>query len=216
MKPLIRLLSLSIFLLIFLSGLAFTQPKKEYKTVKIGNQEWMAENLDESKFRNGDPIPEAKTTEEWIKAGNEGQPAWCYYENKIKNGALYGKLYNWYAVNDPRGLAPAGWHVPGDAEWTEVSVFLGGDDASGASLKSISGWSKRGNGTNTSGFSALPAGSRNFNGIFEYIDRLGFWWTSTQQDTILAWYRCIDDSPYYVYRTNYRKQDGFSVRCVRD
>ena len=216
MKPLIRLATLSIVLFVLVSSSVIDNDKKTYKTIKIGNQEWMAENLDVSIFRNGDPVPEAKTAEEWIKAGKEGQPAWCYYENKIKNGTIYGKLYNWYAVNDSRDLAPSGWHIPSDKEWTEVSVFLGGDDASGASLKSSIGWSKRGNGTNLSGFSALPGGSRDFYGIFDYIDRLGYWWCSTQQDTILAWYRCIDESPYYVYRTNYRKQNGFSVRCVKD
>jgi TolA-binding protein len=109
-----------------------------YKSVKIGTQTWMAENLNVSTFRNGDPIMEAKTNEEWEKAGKEGKPAWCNYENDPKNGAKYGKLYNWYAVNDPRGLAPAGWHVPSDAEWTTLGDQLG-DEASNK-MKSTSGW----------------------------------------------------------------------------
>jgi uncharacterized protein (TIGR02145 family) len=109
-----------------------------YKSVKIGTQTWMTENLNVSTFRNGDPIPETKTREEWEQAGNKKQPAWCYYENDPKNGAKYGKLYNWYAVNDPRGLAPAGWHVPTDSEWTAFEEQLGND--SRKRLKSTSGW----------------------------------------------------------------------------
>lgn len=86
-----------------------------YKTVTIGNQVWMAENLNVDKFRNGDLILQAKTEEEWKKAGENKHPAWCYFDNDTANDAKYGKLYNWYAVNDPRGLAPAGWHIPTDA-----------------------------------------------------------------------------------------------------
>jgi len=124
------------------------------KSVKIDNQVWMAENLNVGNFRNGDPVPEARTEEEWERAGKEGKPAWCYYENKIENGVLYGKLYNWYAVTDPRGLAPPGWHVPTDAEWRQVTLFLGGEDAAGTKMKSPSGWTHDGNGTNVSGFRA--------------------------------------------------------------
>jgi uncharacterized protein (TIGR02145 family) len=109
-----------------------------YKSVKIGTQTWMTENLNVSTFRNGDPIPEAKTNEEWEKAGKEGKPAWCYYKNDPKNGAKYGKLYNWYAVNDPRGLAPVGWHIPTDAEWITLENQLGED--AGKKIKSTSGW----------------------------------------------------------------------------
>jgi uncharacterized protein (TIGR02145 family) len=109
-----------------------------YKSVKIGNQTWMTENLNVERFRNGDLIPQAKTNVEWEKAGKEGKPAWCYYDNDPKNGAKYGKLYNWYAVNDPRGLAPAVWHIPTDTEWSTLDNQLG-DDA-GKKMKSTSGW----------------------------------------------------------------------------
>lgn len=111
-------------------------PSGPYKTVTIGTQVWMKENLNVSTFRNGDPIPEAKTDEEWKAAGDAKQPAWCYYDNDPNNGAKYGKLYNWYAVNDSRGLAPEGWHVPTDQEWTDLIGFLG-DDA-GKKMKSKS------------------------------------------------------------------------------
>jgi uncharacterized protein (TIGR02145 family) len=109
-----------------------------HKSVKIGTQTWMTENLNVERFRNGDLIPQAKTNEEWEQAGNKKQPTWCYYENDPKNGAKYGKLYNWYAVNDPRGLAPAGWHIPSDTEWTTLGDQLG-DEASNK-MKSTSGW----------------------------------------------------------------------------
>ena len=109
-----------------------------YKSIKIGTQTWMTKNLNVSTFRNGDPIPEAKTEEEWKKAGEEGKPAWCYYDNDPKNGEKYGKLYNWHAVSDPRVLAPNGWHIPSDSEWSFLENYLGEDV--GKKMKSTSGW----------------------------------------------------------------------------
>ena len=94
-------------------------------TVSIGDQIWMCKNLNVAYFSNGDPIPEAKTEEEWLLAEDEEKPAWCYYDNDPANGEIYGKLYNWHAVHDPRGLAPKGWHVPSDAEWKELEMALG-------------------------------------------------------------------------------------------
>ena len=113
-------------------------PSGPYKTVTIGTQVWMKENLNVSTFRNGDPIPEVKTDEEWKRACDEGKPAWCYYDYDPKNGTKYGKLYNWYAVSDSRVLAPSGYHVPTDEEWKMIEDFLG-DDA-GTKMKSTSGW----------------------------------------------------------------------------
>ena len=110
-------------------------PSGPYKTVTIGTQIWMKENLNVSTFRNGDPIPEAKTAEEWQAAGEAKQPAWCYYDNDSKNGVKYGKLYNWYAVNDSRGLAPVGWHVPDNDEWEVLEGIAGGFWVAGESLK---------------------------------------------------------------------------------
>jgi len=109
-----------------------------YKTVTIGSQVWMAKNLEVSTFRNGDVIPQVTSDAEWKAAGENKQPAWCYYDNDAKNGTKYGKLYNWYAVNDPRGLAPAGYHVPTDAEWTTLEDYLGDDP--GKKMKSTTGW----------------------------------------------------------------------------
>jgi uncharacterized protein (TIGR02145 family) len=191
-------------------------PQNTDKSVRIEKLEWMTENLNVSFFRNGEPILEAKTDEEWSEAGREGRPVWCYYDNDPENGAKYGKLYNFYAVTDPRQLAPLGWHISSDAEWRATTDFLGGEDAAGTKMKSGTGWNNDGNGTNESGFTGLPGGCRDLNGKFGYIGRIGYWWSSTQKDKDLAWYRCIDESPWYVYRTNYYKQNGLSVRCIKD
>ncbi len=206
----------SILFCLFISGCSAINNKDAYKSIRIETQEWMNLNLDVSVFRNGDPIPEARSDEEWQKAGEEGKPAWCYYENKTENGSKSGRLYNWFAVNDKRGLAPAGWHVSSDAEWRNTTDFLGGEDAAGTKMKSGTGWDKDGNGTNESSFTGLPGGCRDLNGKFSGKGSIGFWWSSVEYDKTLAWYRCIDISPYYVYRTNYYKQNGLSVRCIRD
>ena len=198
---------ISIFLIGFIANA---------QDVTIGTQVWMTKNLDVSTFRNGDPIPEAKTNEEWKKAGENGQPAWCYYDNEPANGEKYGKLYNWYAVNDPRGLAPKGWHVPSDKEWTTLTDYLGGEEIAGTKMKSTSGWKQDGNGTNESGFSGLPGGYRYSYGIFNYIGFNGFWWSSTESLTYFAWARYLNYNNGYVFRSFYSKDGGFSVRCLRD
>jgi uncharacterized protein (TIGR02145 family) len=108
--------------------------------VTIGTQVWCTENLDVTTFRNGDVIHQAKTNEEWEMAGKKKQPAWCYYNNDPVNGHKYGKLYNWYAVSDSRGLAPEGYHIPSDVEWTKLINYLGGENVAGAKLKSTFGW----------------------------------------------------------------------------
>jgi uncharacterized protein (TIGR02145 family) len=217
-----------------------------YKSVKIGTQTWMVENLNVSTFRNGDPIPEAKTNEEWEKAGKNKQPAWCYYDNDPKNGAKYGKLYNWFAVSDPRGLAPAGWHVPSDTEWTTLGNQLGND--AGKKMKSTSGWDsygcKRcdggssqfkanctsckgtqtnstepfsGNGSNSSGFSGLPVGKRQTN-FFGKVGEYVCWWSSTEcyYDANEAFSRDMDLSLDVLYRNSRIQETGASVRCIKD
>jgi len=187
--------------------------------VTIGSQVWMAQNLNVDIFQNGDEIPQAKTDDEWERAGEEKQPAWCYYKNDIANGKKYGKLYNWYAVNDSRGLAPKGYHLPTDAEWKKLSNYLGGD--AGEILKSISGWNtpdgkSNGNGTNKSGFNGLPGGCRYDTGACEYIGRFGYWWSSTKNGTDAAWYRGLNFNNDDVTRNNDLKFCGFSVRCLKD
>ena len=186
--------------------------------VTIGTQTWTSKNLDVSKFRNGEAIPFAKTDAEWNSAGENMKPAWCYYENKTANGRKYGKLYNWYAVNDARGLAPKGYHIPTDAEWKWkiLTDYLGGESVAGTKMKSSSGWKNNGNGTNTSGFAGLPGGFRNYNGSFFYIGASGYWWSSSESSTDSAWYRTL--SSYYgsVFSYSNYKRIGLSVRCLRD
>jgi len=178
--------------------------------------DWSIKNLNVSTFRNGDPIPQAKTEEEWEKAGENEQPAWCYYENDPANGAKYGKLYNWYAVNDPRGLAPIGWHIPSAAEWTVLTDYLGGEDVAGTKMKSTSGWEENGNGTNSSGFNALPGGSRSLDGSFANVGYSGIWWSSSEGNAVYAWGRYLNYFNGIVGRLRDNKGLGFSVRCLRD
>ena len=236
--------------MLFFTGLSNAQ------TVPIGTQVWMTKNLDVATFRNGDPIPEAKTAEEWEKAGENKQPAWCYYDNDPANGAKYGKLYNWYAVNDSRGLAPVGYHIPSDAEWTKLTDFLGGESVAGTKMKSKSGWNSyttggyktcpncvnwnaeyrrkvpchtcqdkrsvpapkvtNSGGTNTSGFSGLPGGYRFYDGSLRLIGKYGYWWSSSESVTGDAWGRTLNYEDGYVYSDNNGKEDGFSVRCIKD
>lgn len=150
---------------------------EDFATVEINGQVWMAENLNTDKFRNGDAIPEIKSDEEWKKACEEGKPAWCYYDNALRKGEELGKLYNWHAVNDPRGLAPNGWHVPTKEEWEKLIGYYGSDAA--LYLKSTD----FGGGNNESGFRALAGGRRQKDG-FNGLGRIkyGYWWTSTNED----------------------------------
>lgn len=184
--------------------------------VKIGNQIWMTKNLDVDHFRNGDPIFQAKTAEEWERAGETGSPAWCYYNNDPANGSKYGKLYNWYAVNDPRGLAPVGYHIPSDKEWSLLTDFLGGSKVAGGKMKSTSGWANNGNGSNSSGFTGLAGGYRDNNGTFNAIGEYGNWWSSTEYDPSSAWFRDLGYDDGNVYRYGNYKGGGLSVRCLRD
>lgn len=179
---------------------------------------WAYVNLDVSLFRNGDSIPEAKTDAAWLKAGSENKPAWCYYGYDAANGKIYGKLYNWYAVNDPRGLAPAGWHIPTMAEWNELTSYFGSD--AGKKMKSSSGWSdfkgRSGNGTNSSGFDGFPGGMRYGDGTYNYLGTGGYWWTSSENKAGSAWHRALYNTANNVIKSYSNKQNGLSVRCVKD
>jgi uncharacterized protein (TIGR02145 family) len=187
-----------------------------FASVTIGSQVWMADNLNVDRFRNGDIIPEARTAEEWRRANDNKQPAWCYYDNNPANGAMYGKLYNWYAVNDPRGLAPAGWHIPMDAEWSRLFDRLGGMSQAGPRLKSTMGWKNGGNGDNSSGFAGLPSGFRGLSARFNDIGAAGFWWISTGNAHGLAWDRYQFRSDDYLNTDGNFKGVGCSVRCLKD
>ena len=188
------------------------------KEVTIGKQVWMTENLNVDIFRNGEVVPEAKTEGEWEAYSDAEEAAWCYYDNDPANGEKYGKLYNWYAVNDPRGLAPKGWHVPTDEEWTQLKDYLGGFDKAGAKMKSKNGWSQNGIGTNSSGLLGLPGGGRylDYKIYFEDIGNRGIWWSSTENDMNRAWSHNLNYSGGDVGWHIQNKGGGFSVRCLRD
>ena len=185
-------------------------------TIVIGTQQWMEKNLDVLTYRNGDIIPQVTDPTAWA-ALTTG--AWCYYNNDVANGAIYGKLYNWYAVNDPRGLAPTGWHVPTDDEWTTLSTTLGGDAVAGGKMK-VAGttrWTTPNTGaTNESGFAGLPGGYRASYGTFYSVGSSGIWWSSTENNTAGAWYRFLYHNDGTIVRYYDDKKAGFSVRCLRD
>jgi len=182
-----------------------------YKTVKIGNQWWMAENLRTTKYRNGSDI--VNVTDSLVWSGLK-TAAYCYNKNNVDNGSTYGALYNWYAVNDARKLAPKGWHIATDEEWSALVTFLG--LTPGTKLKSKTGWTS-GNGIDSYGFSALPGGNRGNGGVFENIGTFGFWWSSTElTSTNNAWFRYINNANPSVDKNYVNKSNGYSIRCVKD
>jgi len=179
-------------------------------------KEWMIENLNVSHYRNGDEIPEVQNPEEWanLKTG-----AWCYYLNDSSYGAVFGKLYNWYAINDPRGIAPEGWRVSSKEDWKNLSDCLGGENVAAGKLKEIgtSHWMTPNVGAvNTSGFSALPGGGRSSQGNYTMVDNLGIFWTSTNYDELQAWIRHISYSNTFVVEFYNDKRNGFSVRVLKE
>ena len=186
----------------------------EIKSVKIGNQVWMAENLNVDHYRNGDPIPTSLSNAQW-ESTTKG--AYAIYNDDPTNEKIYGKLYNWYAVNDSRGLCPTGWHVPSDDEWTLLTLSLGGEKVAGGKMKSTSLWDSPNTGaTNSSGFNALPGGYRDSSGAYSYVGYGGGWWSSSENGSSTAWSRKLTYGHSNGYRNDYSKQNGFSVRCVRD
>jgi uncharacterized protein (TIGR02145 family) len=182
--------------------------------VTIGSQQWLNKNLSVTNFANGEPIPEARTMEEWKKAGENKQPAWCNYDNGVANGKSYGKLYNWFAVADSRGLCPAGSHIPTDKEWESLVDFLGKNP--GKQLKASTLWSQSSTETDSHNFTALPGGMRYGTGKFESLGKESYWWTATEVSTSYAMGRSIRNISALSYKANYRKEDGFSVRCVKE
>ncbi|MCU0371780.1 MAG: fibrobacter succinogenes major paralogous domain-containing protein [Ignavibacteria bacterium] len=213
----VYLIIITAIIFAFGSGAAFSQVTdvdgKTYQTVTIGKQVWMSENLNVERYRNGDPIPQVQDKEEWNKLTTG---AWCWYDNDEGNGSSYGKLYNWYAVSDSRGLAPEGWHIPTDEEWTILTDKLGGALTCGTQMKASSGWDENFSGDNKSGFSALPCGYRTHDGYFSNKGRNALFWTATEFNSERVWFRNIIGSIPDVYRPNYDKNFGLSVRCVKD
>jgi uncharacterized protein (TIGR02145 family) len=189
-----------------------------YNTIILGNgQEWMVENLRTSKYRNGDSIFHISDNTQWA-ALNAG--AWCFFDNDSAYNSIYGKLYNWYAVTDSRRICPTGWHIPIDADWTKLTIFLGDEALAGGKLKSsgLQNWlSPNLNSTNETGFSGLPGAFRQSNGSFASgIGGSGYWWSSSVDGNSSAWSRFLSCNDGYVYRSSNQRKWGLSVRCLRD
>jgi uncharacterized protein (TIGR02145 family) len=193
-----------------------------YKTVIIGTQTWMAENLKVSKYNDGTTIPNITDVTEWLQS-TEG--AWAYYDNDADNNTKYGKLYNWYAVskttNGNKNVCPNGWHVPTDAEWTVLTDYLGGVSVAGGKMKEVgtTNWNNPNvDASNTSLFTALPGGLRIKYGSSVYFGLLGYWWSTTdyQQNDRDAWSRYIGNDDGGIGSYNEPKEDGLSVRCLKD
>jgi uncharacterized protein (TIGR02145 family) len=188
--------------------------------ITIGTQTWTKCNLNVSTYRNGDLIPEVTDPIAWSTLTTG---AWCYYNNDTANGTIYGKLYNWYAVNDPRGLAPLGQHVPTDTEWTTLTTFLGGEEVAGGKMKEtgLCHWdTPNTDATNESGFTALPGGYRSNEivtpGEFVGINATTYLWSSSVYATLYAWHRSIDYNGSNIYTSYDIHTYGFSVRCLID
>jgi hypothetical protein len=186
-------------------------------SVKIGDQVWMSKNLDVNTFRNGDVIPEVKTNEDWYNASISKKPAWCYYNNDPSNGEKFGKLYNWYAINDSRGLAPIGWHIPSRSDWETLIDYLGGETVAGGYLKTKDGRKNKVGSIVESGFSGLLSGYRYIGSSFGHVGEVAFWWSASDYLSTYVWC-CGVYYPYDIARLSNDcvKGAGLSVRCIQD
>ncbi len=199
-----------------------------FKSVTIGTQIWMAENLKTTKYQNSDLI--ATTT---IDISSEDAPKYQWaYGGDENNVPIYGRLYTWYAISDSRNVCPKSWHIPTDAEWTTLTTYLGGQDVAGGKLKEagLTHWqTPNSDATNESGFTALPNGYHgsvylNVNGSWTYsylgsflnIGSFGMWWSSTGHEVGNAWRRGMKYNTKDVTRDYWDKSYGFSVRCIKD
>jgi uncharacterized protein (TIGR02145 family) len=187
-----------------------------YQTVTIGSQVWIAENLKVTHYRNGDPIPHLTALPDW---SDTYFGAYCEYGNILGNGTVYGKLYNFLTVSDPRNIAPAGWHIPTNDEWKVMTDKLGGEAIAGSKMKEkgTAHWSFPNNdATNESGFNALPGGYRDFSLDFLYVHASGFWWSYTNNGVIQCFIQLVNCDTPNVTKLTTNMNNGFSVRCVRD
>jgi len=187
-----------------------------YRVITIGTQTWIAENLKVTHYNDGTAIPNITNVDEW---GVLTSGAYCWYNNdETTYKDIYGALYNWYTVETGK-LCPAGWHVPTDSEWTELTDYIAADGHSGTegtALKSTTGWREEGNGTDIYGFKALPGGMREYDdGLFFSTSYNGYWWSSTESSSTIAYYRYMWNSDIELYRYNTYKSSGFSVRCLK-
>ena len=198
-----------------------------YKTIIIGNQEWMAENLKATHYADGTPILHVTGDATWgALPDNDADTAsaYCWYNDSIEYKDQYGALYTYAAAtngdnsgSDVQGVCPTGWRLPSDADWDTLVDAVGGSSVAGDILKATSGWNDDGNGTDDIGFAALPGGYRSrFNGSFSHAGTEGLWWCSTEDNASYAWNRNMSYLNAKVLRIDLNKSLGFSVRCVRD
>jgi uncharacterized protein (TIGR02145 family) len=215
----IKLLAPAILLSTLLTGCHSTVKDidgNKYKIVTIGNQVWMKENLKTTRFNDGTPIPMVSDNDLWKSLTT---PGFCWYNNdSTANKNVYGGLYNWFTVSTGK-LCPAGWHVPSDQDWMNLTANMQGIDTTGGKLKEagLEHWKHPNtSATNISGFTALPAGYRSFEGIFNLLGASGYWWTSTRynDDNVMFWNLRYKFGSIYKYRSE--KFCGFSVRCIKD
>ena len=185
-----------------------------YAIVKVGTQTWMAENLKATKYRTIDDVTNLTNNSDW---GAFTISSWCNYNNDTTNGTTYGKLYNWYSATDIRNIAPAGWHVPSDSEWTTLTTVLNGESVAGIKLKDAGAnfWGLSNTATNQSGFTALPGGYRLLSGQFNYSGSNAAWWSATESTSTTGYYRLISGTSPSVVIGNYSKNAGFSIRCLK-
>jgi len=197
------------------TGLVTDIDGNTYDTVKIGGKVWMTSNLKVTRYRNGDPIPEVADAAEWpeLKSG-----ARCSYENSAENGKTFGFLYNWFAVNDLRGIAPEGWHVATDEEWQALADAVGGAEQAGKVLKSSEKWEGSiETGTERTGFDALPSGARrDADGGFLMLGKFARFWTSTPGSNGKAFGRALGFYDNTMRGGEVGPKNGFAVRCVKD
>jgi uncharacterized protein (TIGR02145 family) len=199
-------------------------PEVKDNKIRIGNQIWMSKNLNVDTFRNGDKIIEASNPADWNKCIQDKIPAWCYYDNNTNNSEKYGKLYNWYALTDPRNIAPKGWRIPTNEDWDELTVKNLGDNGSiygrpAYYIKNRTGWAQSNSVNsefgNTSGFSAMPGGFRQLNGNFLYETYWGVFWMSTKDKNNDEWNRMFSYESYkFITVTQLGKDGGLSIRCI--
>jgi uncharacterized protein (TIGR02145 family) len=200
-------------------GNLIDQEGNVYKTISIGSQVWMAENLKASIYRNGDVITTNLIDSDWPIANDSNIGAWAYYNNDSLYNCPYGKLYNWSAVNDSRQLCPAGWHIPTDAEWITLSDYLLSDSLTGGKMKTsgLQYWySPNLEASNESGFSGLPGGARFSGGLYSDIGFAGYWWSSTEYAPEFAFGRILFFDSGVINQNGSAGQAGYSVRCMRD
>ena len=238
----VSLLPSVVFALILFAGCAKEKPElvqpgepvtdidgNTYKTVKIGDQVWMAENLAVTRYRNGDPVSGVTELDEWVLLETG---AWCESDNDPEKGKAYGKLYNWYAVNDPRGLAPEGWRVPTEEDWRKLEQHLGmepeatGDIEFRGSEQNVGGklketgtehWDKPNTGaTDETGFAARAGGYRDNDGPFNFFGKYASFWTATEAENGRVWFRGLATNEKGVYRFSFNQKCGFSVRCIKE